>query len=292
MEIETTESFGLAEVHGIEPGGEVDEEALRTCLATHGVVCIHLDRRLKKQEFEWLAELFGPIKEPIAPTVDGKAFQYSNPLQHIDAGFVLTDERLVEQGPRSYGGLDDRRPGLFETWHCDDTFTLEPARATVLHARALPPSGGGPTHFMDMRSAWNRLDRALKDELRELRVAYAHNNEGVFAGRAAASGAADVLVPVTHPLVRTHPIVGTEALFLDLDRATHIDGMDENRGRALLQELQDFAEASAAKAHHDWQDADVLIWDNATVQHKAEGNFKLGEPRRFWRHLISGSVPA
>ena len=78
---------------------------------------------------------------------------------------------------------------------------------------------------------------------------------------------------------------------MDLDRATHIEGLAAEKGRDMLQALQDFAEAHAPKAQHDWQDADVLIWDNASVQHKAEGYFPLGEPRRFWRHLIAGPAP-
>lgn len=292
MRINAPAGFGVAEVTDIEPGGDVARGALARCLAEHGVVCVRLERRLEKPEFEALAELFGRIKLPSARTRDGGEYKYSPRLQHIDAGFVLSDEMLEEQGERTYGGLDARRPGLFETWHCDDTFVAAPALATVLHARALPASGGGPTHFMDMRSAWARLDSATSAKIRDLRVAYAHNNEGVFAGRAAASGPADVLAPVIHPLVRTHPVAGTEALFMDLDRATHVDGMPEAEGRALLEQLQDFAEANAAMTRHDWREADVLIWDNASVQHKAEGNFRLGEPRRFWRHLIAGPVPA
>ncbi len=67
--------------------------------------------------------------------------------------------------------------------------------------------------------------------------------------------------------------------------------MPIDEGRRLLQQLQDFAEQQAPTCQHDWQDHDVLVWDNATVQHKAQGNFKLGEPRRFWRHLIAGLPP-
>lgn len=291
MQVNAPAGFGIAEITGVEPGNNLHAGELAHCLAEHGVVCVRLDRRLEKPGFEALAELFGPVKMPSAETHDGAEYKYSERLQHIDAGFVLTDDMLEEQGERTYGGLDARRPGLFETWHCDDTFVARPALATVLHARALPPSGGGPTHFMDMRSVWALLDAGTRSQVRNLRVAYAHNNEGVFAGRAAARGPADVLAPVTHPLIRTHPVAGTEALFMDLDRATHVDGMPEDEGRALLQQLQDFAEANAAKAHHNWREADVLVWDNASVQHKAQGNFKLGEPRRFWRHLIAGPVP-
>ena len=48
---------------------------------------------------------------------------------------------------------------------------------------------------------------------------------------------------------------------------------------------------NAPHCQHDWADHDVLVWDNASVQHKAGGNFKLGEPRRFWRCMIAGDRP-
>ena len=188
----------------------------------------------------------------------------------MDAGFVLTDEIRAKLGDLSFGGLDDQRPGLFETFHCDDTYTEEPASATVLHARELPPSGGGPTCFLDMRAALALLDAAT---------------------RRSARGPGDVLLDVSHPLVRTHPIAGTRSLFLDLDRAKHVEGMPISEGRALLQRLQDHAEANAPGCEHAWRDHDVLVWDNASVQHKASGNFKVGEPRRFWRHMIAGTRP-
>jgi taurine dioxygenase len=204
----------------------------------------------------------------------------------------MTDEIRAKLGDLQFGGLDDERPGLFETFHCDDTYTAKPAAATVLHARELPPSGGGPTIFLDMRAAWEMLDSATRARLRNLRVVYAYNNEDAFPPRRAASGPADVLEEVSHPLVRTHPVAGTEALFLDLDRARHIDGLPVAEGRALLQELQDHAEKNGPRCQHDWQDYDVLVWDNASVQHKAGGNFRKGEPRRFWRYMIDGGVPA
>ena len=56
--------------------------------------------------------------------------------------------------------------------------------------------------------------------------------------------------------------------------------------------LQDHAEANAPGCEHTWRNHDVLVWDDASVQHKAGGNFKVGEPRRFWRHLIAGGRPA
>jgi len=255
------------------------------------VLCLRTDRLLEDAELRAVAQLFGPIKDPIGRAKDGSAFRYDQERQIIDSGFVMTEEGRERLGKRSFGGLDHRRPGLFETFHCDDTYTAEPAMATVLHARELPPSGGGPTYFLDMRAAYELLDSATQARLSTLRVRYAYNNEDAFPPRRAACGPADVLEEVSHPLLRTHPVAGTRSLFLDLDRAKHVENMPVAEGRALLQTLQDHAEANAPHCQHDWRDHDVLVWDNASVQHKAGGNFVLGEPRRFWRYMIAGGRP-
>lgn len=286
-------AFGVAEAEGVTPGaGDDDARELRAGLAEHGVLCLRFDRALEDAELQAVARLIGPIKDPLARAKDGSAFRYSEPRQVIDSGFVMTDEIREKLGDLSFGGLDDERPGLFETFHCDDTYTREPAAATVLHARQLPPSGGGPTVFMDMRAAYEILDDELACRVEGLRVVYAYNNGDAFPPRRAASGPADALEDVTHPLVRTHAVAGTRALFIDLDRATRVEGLPTAEGRALLQELQDHAEARAPRCQHDWHDHDVLVWDNASVQHKAGGNFEVGEPRRFWRYMVAGDRPA
>jgi len=293
LDIETYETaFSIAVVKGVKPddGDEVATE-LRSLLANRAVICLRQDSALDESEYEQIAALFGTIKDPVGPAKDGSVFRYSPKRQRIDAGYVLTDEDRGKFGSRTFGGLDAQRPGLFETYHCDDTYTPEPALATVLHARALPPSGGGPTHFIDMRAAYELLDDKTKNRLEGLRVQYAYNNEGAFPSRASAAGAADILIDVQHPLVRAHPVAETRALFIDLDRAKHIVDMPVAEGRQLLQDLQDHSERNAPTCHHNWQDHDVLIWDNASVQHKAEGNFKVGEPRRFWRYMIGGPAP-
>jgi alpha-ketoglutarate-dependent taurine dioxygenase len=292
FEIREPEAFGVAEVLRLEPGsGEALTIALRAALARRAVLCLRMYRALDEDEFRSLAELFGPIKDPVARAKDGAPFRYDQPRQIIDSGFVLTDEIRAKLAGLSFGGLDDRRPGLFETYHCDDTYTAEPAIATVLHARDLPPSGGGPTHFLDMRAAYEQLDAQTRARIAPLRVRYAYNNEGAFPTRRSAHGPADLLEEVSHPVVRTHPTSGTRALFLDLDRAKHVEGLPIDEGRELLQRLQDHAEAHAPRCQHDWSEHDVLVWDNASVQHKAGGNFVLGEPRRFWRHMIAGTRP-
>ncbi len=284
--------FGVTEVRGLGPGRWAEHApALRAALARLGVLCLRMEAELDDAGLQEVAGLFGAIKDPVGRTKDGGEMRYDQRRQLIDSGFVMTDEIREKLGDLCFGGMDDRRPGLFEAFHTDDTYTERPAVATVLNARELPPSGGGPTCFLDMRAAWELLDPGARREIEGLRVLYAYDNEDAFPPRRSARGPADALVEVTHPLVVEHPVTGTRAIYLDLDRARHVEGMPVAEGRALLQRVQDHAEARAPGCEHDWRDHDVLVWDNLSVQHRAGGNFAVGEPRRFWRYMIAGDPP-
>jgi alpha-ketoglutarate-dependent taurine dioxygenase len=287
------DGFGAFEVVDFDvaadPGNGVVRERLRARLVEHGVLCIRLARRLEDDELRSVVELFGAIKDPVARARDGSELRYSDQRQVIDSGFVMTEE-LREQFGGSLGG-DAMRPGLFEFFHTDDSYTDCPAAVTVLHARALPESGGGATSFMDMRAAYQSLDDAMQQRLIGLEVVHSYNNRDAFPPRASASGPLEELVDVRHPVVRAHPVSAEPALYFDLDRASHVIGMDVAEGRALLQSLQDHSESTAPRYAHEWQPSDVLVWDNASVQHRAGGDFPVGEERRFWRYMVEGTKP-
>lgn len=286
--------FGAVEIRGLrvaDTGGLATQAEVRSLLAGHAVVCLRLDAPLEDAEARAVASMFGAIKDPVGRTRHGGTLRYSDDRQIIDAGFVLTDELRRELGDLSFGGLDPARPGLFETFHTDDTYTEQPAAATVLHARELPSGPGGDTRFIDMRAAFRMLDPARQQDLIGRRAAYSYNNGGAFPPRLPAEGPFERLVDVTHPIVRAHPVTGEPCLYVDLDRATHIEGLPEAEGRDALRSLQDHAEEHAPRYAHAWQPHDVLVWDNAAVQHKASGDFPVGEPRRFWRYMIEGRTP-
>jgi taurine dioxygenase len=287
------DGFGPAVVEGLSPADITDpaaQAALRDALWSHALVCVRIDHVLDEAESRALASMFGPLKDPVGRTRTGEVLRYSDERQIVDAGFVLTDELRAQLGDLSFGG-DALRPGLFETFHTDDTYTERPALATVLIARQLPASGDGDTWFIDMRAAYRSLDPATRVRLDGVHAVHRYDNGGAFPPRVPAQGPFDALVEVVHPIARAHSVTGEPALYFDLDRATHVEGISEAEGRALLRELQDHAEANAPRYAHRWQPHDVLIWDNSAVQHKASGDFPVGEPRNFWRYMIEGPVP-
>jgi taurine dioxygenase len=286
--------FGAVEVLGVTSetaSAAAVRETLQATLAAHAVLCLRQPTALDGDSLRALAQIFGPIKDPVGRTKNGDTLRYSEKCQIVDAGFVLTDELRAQLGDLSFGGLDQQRPGLFQTFHTDDSYTEKPARATVLHARELPKNGGGATWFLDMRAAYRSLEPAMRRRIVGLRALNRYNNGGAFPPRIPAEGPFEALVDVTHPIVRAHPVTGVPALYLDLDRATSVEGMEETEGRELLRFLQEHAEENAPTYAHSWQEHDVLVWDNASVQHRASGDFPLGEPRSFWRYMVDGRVP-
>jgi taurine dioxygenase len=286
--------LGAVEVVGFDPTAHCNDAAvaawLREQLWQHGVLCIRLAAKLDDDEMRAVVQMFGPIKDPVGHDEDGNPIRYSEQRQIIDAGFVLTDELREALGEGTFGG-DDVRPGLFQYFHTDDSYVECPAHLTVLHARALPSGRGGDTGFIDMRVAYDILDADMKARLVGLCAEHAYNNHDAFAPRPSATGDLERLVSVSHPVVRAHPVTGRPALYFDLDRATYIEGLPEDEGRALLQSLQDHAEQRAPRYSHAWTSHDVLVWDNASVQHRAVGDFEVGEPRRFWRYMVAGPRP-
>jgi alpha-ketoglutarate-dependent taurine dioxygenase len=288
-------SFGAVEVLGFDVARATQDERvgdwLRRQLWQHAVVCIRLPERLDDSGLRSIVGLVGTVKELVATTNDGAKVRYGETRQVIDSGFVLTEELREQLGDVDLGG-DDVRPGLFTFFHTDDSYVARPAAATVLHARQLPADGGGDTQFIDMRAAYALLDAEDRTRLVGKWAVHAYDNHGAFPPRPSASGPLGALPRVAHPIVRAHPATGRPALYFDLDRAIHIDGLDTTEGRTVLQSLQDHAEQFAPRYSHRWQDHDVLIWDNAAVQHRASGDFAVGQPRRFWRFMVEGPQPS
>src|SRR5262245_60129381 len=123
------DAFGAVAIEGVQPIDASDAaiaEELRDALWKHAVVCLRFADALTDDEAVAVASMFGPIKDPIGRTRDGSMMRYSDERQIVDAGFVLTDELREQLGDLNFGGLDSQRPGLFETFHTDDTYTEQP----------------------------------------------------------------------------------------------------------------------------------------------------------------------
>lgn len=175
-------------------------------------------------------------------------------------------------------------------WHSDSSFKPVPARASMLSARMIP-SEGGNTEFASMRAAY----AALPDELRKA-VAGRYAFHDFSYGRSkidpnlVTPTERAALPPVRHPMVREDERYGP-ALYLGAHVA-RVDGMDEAEGRALIDQLQEFATAPQFVYSHRWSPHDLVLWDNRAVLHRATPFASAQERRHMVRTTIAGDPRA
>ena len=253
-----------AEVAGVDLAAPLDaptRDVLTHALADH-LALVFRDQTLTPAQYLAAACVFGPPMEQ----------HYS---QHNMPDFPLI-------------GLIWHRNGQqpAEQWHTDHTNREHPPAATILHGVEIPSAGGG-TSVASMRAAYLGL---AVDERRRL--------EGLttFNGL---DGHADTRPedrkkygrPIEHPMVRTHPVHGSKAVYFHISKATHVSGMAPEASRAYMRDLLDRMIRPEIVYHHAWRKGDVLVIDNRATMHRAHGDYDRSQSRVLWRIIVEGDRP-
>jgi alpha-ketoglutarate-dependent 2,4-dichlorophenoxyacetate dioxygenase len=175
-------------------------------------------------------------------------------------------------------------------WHSDSSFKRVPAKASLLHARRLPPDGGN-TQFASMRAAYDALPderkRELADKVAIHHYAYSRRNDGIKLTNEEEDRR---FPPVPQALVRVNAVNGRKALYVG-SHASHIRGMPEEEGRALLKELLEFATQEQFTYLHEWRVGDLVMYDNRAALHRARP-YKITEHARvLHRTTVAGEGP-
>lgn len=157
---------------------------------------------------------------------------------------------------------------LTRLWHSDSSFREVPSNGSILHGIEVV-QGAGQTLFCDLTAVYEALDPEMKRRIAGLRVVHSHENILGFVDglKEIAAGRYEALPPVTHPLVRRHPVSGRISLFISPHTMESIEGMGRDEGRALLDELTRFAIQDRFVYRHEWQKDDVIMWDNRCLMH-------------------------
>ena len=96
--------------------------------------------------------------------------------------------------------------------------------------------------------------------------------------------------PIEHPMVRTHPVHGSRAVYFHISKA-RIDGMTPEASRAYMADLLDRMIRPEIVYHHAWRKGDVLIIDDRATMHRAHGDYDRSESRILWRIIVEGDRP-
>jgi taurine dioxygenase len=175
-------------------------------------------------------------------------------------------------------------------WHTDVSCDERPPMATLLQIHVLPPTGGD-TLFSSMYAAFETLSPALQAFLATLTAT--HASEHVYRGRYADRGVDDSTrsYPTTsHPVVRTHPESGRQALYVNPSFTTRINELEPDESRALLGYLYQHQQRPEFQVRFRWTQNAIAFWDNRCTQHFALWDYWPDE-RRGHRVTIEGERP-
>ncbi|WPZ35881.1 TauD/TfdA family dioxygenase [Thalassobaculum sp. OXR-137] len=175
-------------------------------------------------------------------------------------------------------------------WHADSSFKAVPAKASMLSARLIP-SKGGDTEYISMRAVYAALPGRLKQAVENKVVIhdYAYSRSKIDPALVTDAERAAV-PPVRQAMVIDHGADLGRSLYLGA-HAARIEGMAEDEGRALIDELMAFATQERFVYAHKWQPHDLILWDNRAVIHRATPFESATEKRLMVRTTIAGDAP-
>jgi alpha-ketoglutarate-dependent taurine dioxygenase len=152
------------------------------------------EQHLSPAELVTFGAAFGELTlaHPVMPGLDG----------HPEV--LEVDATRSRQDPRYRDEYEN------DTWHADVTFMATPPLGSLLQAKVVPPAGGD-TMFADLQRAYETLSAPMQSLVDGVRAV--HDGRAEFARFLATNPDGGMwdgerfteLVPVEHPVVRTHP---------------------------------------------------------------------------------------
>jgi alpha-ketoglutarate-dependent taurine dioxygenase len=205
---------------------------------------------------------------------------------------------------------DDPSKMVFgEGWHTDSPFLPEPPSITTLYSVQIPPFGGD-TIWCNSALAYANLSETYRKMIAGLRVHFSLRDVLAAAqgavessdspiGRLASTRTHEKLSDdiqrkirgSMHPMVRTHPVTGEKALYVDGAYAIGIEGMTAEESAPILKFLEQHVTQSAFSCRLRWEPNMLALWDNRLCVHQAYNDYQ-GYRRELYRTTVQGEKPS
>ncbi|MFU9136668.1 taurine dioxygenase [Erwinia tasmaniensis] len=190
----------------------------------------------------------------------------------------------------------DNNPPDNDNWHTDVTFIETPPAGAILAAKRLPESGGD-TLWASGIAAYNALSEPFKQLLSGLHAEHdfkksfqEYKYRSSEEEHARWKQAVEKNPPLLHPVIRTHPVSGKKALFVNEGFTTRIVDLSQKESDALLNFLFAHITKPEFQVRWRWQENDIAIWDNRVTQHYANADY-MPARRIMHRATILGDKP-
>jgi taurine dioxygenase len=267
-----------AKIHGVDlsrPLTDIDFAKIVQALGHYGVVCFP-EQSLDAVEQKRFSARFGGLEVNVA-----------NMYQVPDHPEVMILSNIKKDGKPI--GIGDAGQG----WHTDMSYSKTIAFANVLHAITIPRRDGralGGTQFANMHQAYEDLPEALKRKLDGMTIEHDFNKFWEMMRQREGSLRQPLTEeqrkkkpPVSHPIFLTHPITGKKVLYANPGYAMKINELSEKESQEILEFLFQHQLQDKYIYTHDWNEGDVLMWENIGTLHNALSDYGPDEHRYIQR---------
>ncbi len=269
-----------AEVTGVDlsrPLADADFAAIQRAWHRH-LVLVFRDQSLTDPQLERFSARFGSLdRKPV----------YTDEVVDTTTSDHVCVISNVKIGGKPIGDLGDGEA----VWHTDMSYNELPPSAAALYALELP-AAGGETGFANMYAAYETLAATLKARVQTLSCKHDATRNSAGGLR---RGMPEVTDPsaspgTAHPMERTHPETGRDALYLGRRRHAYIVGLPLAESERLLDEVWAHASQPQFSWHHAWRLGDLVLWDNRCVMHR-RNPFDPAARRVMHRTQVKGDRP-
>jgi len=278
IRIEPTGQTLGAQIHGVNLSQPLDHETFDTivrALGTHGVICFPKQDLDPVQQKSFSAR-FGSLEVNVA-----------NMFQAPGHPEVMILSNIIEDGKPI--GIGDAGQG----WHTDMSYSQTIAFANVLHGIKIPRRNGkalGGTQFANMHQAYEDLPQDIKDKLAHMTALHDFNKFWEMMRRRQGSRRPPLTEdqrrrkpPVNHPVFLTHPITGKKVLYANPGYVMKINELPSDESDRMIQYLFDHQLQDKYIYTHEWNEGDVLMWENIGTLHNALSDYSADEHRYIQR---------
>jgi taurine dioxygenase len=257
-----------AEIFGIDLGrplGNQQFQEVHDALMAHQVIFFR-DQKLSLEQHKAFGRLFGELH--IHPNTPGPEGHPEILPIHADAN----SKRIAG-----------------ERWHSDVSCDPEPPMGSILNLKTVPPVGGD-TIFASMYAAYDALSEPMKKFLSGLTAIHDGSMNYSRTNQLIGVEGPKTFPRAEHPLIRTHPVTGRQAIFVNPVFTHSIKDVPEAESKAILDFLYEHCGRAHWQVRFRWQPDSVAFWDNRCVQHIAMWDY-YPQVRSGYRVTVKGDKP-
>jgi taurine dioxygenase len=173
------------------------------------------------------------------------------------------------------------------------SYSRQIAFANVLYGVKIPMRGGktlGNTEFCNMHAAYDDLPAAMKRDLAGKTVLHDFNKFWEEMRRREGSRRAPLTEaqrkakpPVSHPIFLDHPLTGRKVLYANPGYSMRINELPQKESDEVLDFLFRHQTQPKYRYAHQWQERDVLVWEDFGTIHNAIPDYLPHEHRLIKR---------